>query len=264
MIPAYYFPVIPIGDFEIPVYPLAHSLGYVAAGIIILIEARRRKADLNIIYNTLLLGFVGAIVGARIGGMLTNPDFFLSNPREIINLGSGGWTESGGFVLSMILMFGYLYKKKFSSLAFFDMAAPALSLRFAISRFGCGAVHDHIGKVMQHPFPWGVEYEGVVRHETGLYSLVSNAVIFLILWNLRKRMKTRGMLFVTYLVLYSISVFIIRFFRAENLLYVSNERYYGLTVTQYIVIAVFISAIFLYKYIKKNPVPFDAPFYNKK
>ena len=78
---------------------------------------------------------------------------------------------------------------------------------------------------------------------------------------MRKRMKTRGMLFVMYLILYSISVFIIRFFRAEHLLFVSNERYYGLTATQYIAMGVFIVAIVLYKYIKKHPQPFDAPFF---
>ena len=261
MIPEYYFPVIPIGDFEIPTYPLAHSLAYIFVGIVILMEAKRRGADIKTVYNIMLVGFVGAIVGARIGGIFANPEYFFENPKEMINFAAGGWTESGGFILSMLSMIVYMWWKKFSALAFFDMGAPAFAARFAISRFGCGAVHDHIGKVMERPWPWGVEYQGDIRHETGLYSLVANAIIFFILWKMRKRMKTRGMLFVMYLILYSISVFIIRFFRAEHLLFVSNERYYGLTATQYIAMGVFIVAIVLYKYIKKHPQPFDAPFF---
>jgi phosphatidylglycerol---prolipoprotein diacylglyceryl transferase len=259
MIPAYFFPFIEIGTFTIPTYPLMHSLAYVVAGIIILFEARRRGVDLSLVYNTMLYGFVGAIVGARIGGIVNNWDYFTVNPDQIFNLASGGWTESGGFILSFSLMIAYLRFKKFSLLSFFDIAAPAFALRFAISRIGCGAVHDHIGKIMERPWPWGVEYEGLIRHETGLYSLFSNTVIFILLWNLRTKIKTRGMLFTLYLFMYAMSVFIIRFFRAESLPLVSNERYLGLTSTQYIAIAVFIVALVLYRYIKKHPIPVTAP-----
>lgn len=261
MIPEYYFPYIDIGFFSIPTYPLAHSLAYVVVGIIILFESRRRGFDLKVAYNTMILGFIGAIVGARIGGIITNIDYFRVNPGEILNLSSGGWTEAGGFILSFALMIGYLRYKRISVLTFFDIAAPGMAIRFAISRFGCAAVHDHIGKVMSRPWPWGVEYGGLIRHETAIYSLVSNTIIFIILWNLRKKVQTRGMLFVIYLLLYSVSVFIIRFFRAEFLPYVSNTRYFGLTATQYIAIGVFIFALILYTYIQKHPIGVDESFY---
>lgn len=263
MIPYYLLPYIEIGNFTIPTYPLAHSLSYVVIGAIVLSEAKRRGIDLYTMYKVVLVGFASAIVGARIGGIITNFDYFTTYPSQILNLGSGGWTESGGFILSMILIIAYLSKINFSALAVLDLTAPAFAARFAVSRFGCSAVHDHIGKIMQHPWPWGVEYQGFIRHETGYYSLIANAIIFIILWAMRKRMKTRGMLFVMYLFLYSISVFIIRFFRAEDLPSVSNDRYFGLTSTQYIVIGVFIAAIFLYRYIKKHPIAFNAPFLQK-
>ena len=271
MIPAYYFPFIDLGSFSIPTYPLAHSMAYVIAGILILVEAKRRGADIRLVYNTIMIGFFGAVVGARLGGIIDNLGYFIANPNEIFNLGSGGWTESGGFILSFLLMILYLRRRNFSLLSFFDITAPAMALRFAVSRLGCGAIHDHIGKVMERPWPWGVEYEGLIRHETGLYSLFSNTIIFIILWSLRKRIKTRGVFFVAYLFMYSISIFIIRFFRAEDLPYVSDPRYLGLTATQYIAIVVLVTAILVYTYIRKHPVsvstnPYGTPngYENKK
>jgi phosphatidylglycerol:prolipoprotein diacylglycerol transferase len=244
MIPYFFIPTIDIGIINIPTFPFFHGLGFAIMGILVLYEGRRRGADVQIYFNVFFFALVGGLVGARIGGILTNLDFFVENPAQIFNFAQGGWTEAGGAAGGFLFALLYAKKRIRSVKEGLDIFAPALTARFGISRFGCGAMHDHMGKVMERDWPWGIEYNGEIRHETGIYSLFANAVIFFILWKLRKRIKTPGLLFGIYLLMYSASIFIIRFFRAEDLEYISNVRYAGLTQTQYIMIAVFTFGIF--------------------
>ena len=83
----------------------------------------------------------------------------------------------------------------------------------AIGRFGCLVTGDTVGRPTDGT--WGVVYTnpgahapqlGVAFQPSFLYEQVWDVLIFLVLWSLRKRMKTDGYLFALFLGLYAAGV----------------------------------------------------------
>ncbi|EKD49703.1 MAG: hypothetical protein ACD_63C00069G0004 [uncultured bacterium] len=109
--------------------------------------------------------------------------------------------------------------------------------------------------------PWAVGFNGELRHETAMYSILANLTIFLILWFwLRKKNFPKGTLFAIFLIWYAVARFITDFFRAYDLPY-SDPRFFvfgnfgGLTISQIISIAIFVLGIWLVFYLKKSKMP---------
>ncbi|MEA3253858.1 MAG: prolipoprotein diacylglyceryl transferase family protein, partial [Chloroflexota bacterium] len=97
--------------------------------------------------------------------------------------------------------------------------------------------------------PWAVVYshagsacglQGIPLHPTQIYMLLWNLVVFAVVWQMRRRLKERGALFILYLWLYAIGDFVIRFFRV-------NEVFlWGLQQGQVISLAIFVGALSLF------------------
>lgn len=66
---------------------------------------------------------------------------------------------------------------------------------------------------MSNPLPWGVLYQGQLRHPAQVYEFLLDYIVFFILWRKRKSIRYDGQLFVWYLVLFSINRSVIELFR---------------------------------------------------
>jgi phosphatidylglycerol:prolipoprotein diacylglycerol transferase len=103
-----------------------------------------------------------------------------------------------------------------------DIAAPGAILGQAVGRIGCLVNGCCYGLTCSLPF--AVVYlndnsyapHGIPLYPTQLFHILWDIVGFIILWVLRKKLKTEGILFLLWLVIFAAGDFIIRFFRESE------------------------------------------------
>jgi len=194
-------------------------------------EAERSGIEKQRIEDFFLFAIVAAIVGARLYYVIfTDPGLFLRNPFSVFAIWEGGLAIHGAILggLSVGLIFTRKYKIPFWKFA--DTLAPSLILGQAIGRIGCffnGDAHGYPtdmpwGMVYSPESPAGQMFPGQALHPTQLYEMIFNLIIFGVLWRVRKKIKTKGILFLLYVMLYSTERIFVEYFRADKLTYLGN------------------------------------------
>jgi prolipoprotein diacylglyceryl transferase len=212
--------------------------------------------------NIILLGVVGGFLGAKIFHNLENPDEFFQDPIGSL-LSFSGLTFYGGLIVAAILIIRYGRKNGLPYLHLTDATAPALMISYGIGRMGCQTSGDGdwgIVNLAPKPnwmsflpdwmwafkFPHNVNNEGVPIpgcmgrwcHElpqpvfpTSFYETCMAIVLFSILWSIRKKINTPGLLFSIYLIMNGAERFLIESIRVNSLYHILG---YGITQAQII------------------------------
>lgn len=181
----------------------------------------------DFIQDLLLNGFIGALIGGRVGYVLFY-DFvyFIKRPLEIISpydFSSGEWVGIYGMsyhggVIGVILALAWTIRKhKEDFLKVADFIVPAFPLGFLFGRLGNFFNSELVGRVTEKP--WGMYFnnDNFLRHPSQLYEAFGEGLfIFLILWFLRNKKLPDGVLSGLYLMLYPAVRFIIEFFRQPD------------------------------------------------
>ena len=213
-------------------------------GIYLLVkEAKKKEISLNHVYNISFYCIIGGLIGSRIAFVLAHPDLYINNFLEVFQIWKGGLIFYGGLFGALIFGYFYIKKNKLDFWKFVDLFSIPLIVGHIIGRIGC-VLGDggHVGKLTT--MPWGVLVNNEVRHLTAAYSIIGLLIILGILIFLKRKRLKHGVLFLSYILLYSIIRFIVEIFRFES-------RYFGLTFAQYICIALFFGSILLLKRFKK-------------
>jgi len=208
--------------------------------------------------NIILLGVVGGLVGAKIFHNLENPQEFLRDPVDAL-LSFSGLTFYGGLIVASVLIIRYGIKNKLAPLNLVDTAAPALMLCYGIGRIGCQVSGDGDWGIVNlkpkpgwmsflpdwmwsYKFPHNVNDVGVPIAEcygkwchelpepvypTSFYETVMSVILFLVLWAIRKKIRTPGLLFSIYLIFNGLERFLIESIRVNSLYYI-----FGMGITQ--------------------------------
>lgn len=203
--------------------------------------------------NIILLGVVGGLLGAKVFHNLENPAEFLADPIGAL-LSFSGLTFYGGLIVAAVLIIRYGIKNGLAPLALCDAAAPALMLSYGIGRIGCQVSGDGDWGVVNtapkpgwmsalpdwmwsYTFPHNVNNEGVPIpgcegrwcHElpepvfpTSFYETLMAIVLFAILWSIRKRITTPGLLFSIYLIFNGTERFLIESIRVNSLYHIGS------------------------------------------
>ena len=208
--------------------------------------------------NIILLGALAGIVGAKIFHNLENIDEFMADPMEAL-LSFSGLTFYGGLIVAAITIIWYAKKNKIPPLVMCDIAAPAIMIAYAIGRIGCQMAGDGdwgivnaIAKpgwmsflpdwLWSYNYPHNVLSEGVPipgcvgKHcmmlpqpvyPAPLYETIMCTILFLVLWFIRKKIKTPGVLFSIFLIMNGVERFFIEKIRV-------NTKYhiFGAGITQ--------------------------------
>lgn len=233
-----------IGPFTITIWGLMAVIGFLAAFGIILWEGKRRKLDRETICTLMTLALIGGILGSRLVWLLTEASGITF--IDAFKIWNGGMTWYGGFIGAAIAAYAYLRYKKVHVLKYLDLIAIGLPLGQAIGRVGCYLVGDHIGK--QTILPWGINLPsaGGITHPIALYEIIALLGIFFIVLGESKKRRFDGWLLSLYVISYSFVRFFMDFLRAD-------PTYFGLTIAQYVSIALFIGfGIFAWARGKEN------------
>ena len=131
-----------------------------------------------------------------------------------------------------------------------DLASPALLISMALGRVGDIINGEHFARATS--LPWGLTYDHPdVRalyagnflsslspsHPAVAYELLWDLLVLAMIWPLRGRLKPDGMIFVTYLALYSAGKFFLSFLRLDNVWVL------GLREAQFIAIIVLVITV---------------------
>ncbi|MGE5354843.1 MAG: prolipoprotein diacylglyceryl transferase [Deltaproteobacteria bacterium] len=205
-----------------------------------IIHPYERTGDITIV------AAISGIIGARLFSVFENFDSFLADPMGQIFSGSG-LTIYGGLILAFIVVYYYVRKHGIAPIHMMDMAALAIVVGYGIGRLGCHFSGDGdwgIINELQKPFwfilpdwMWSYNYPNNVINEgvplanctanyckqlvpgvfpTPVYESIAMLIVFILLWNLRTRIKIPGVLFFIYLILQGIERFLIEIIRVNT------------------------------------------------
>jgi phosphatidylglycerol:prolipoprotein diacylglycerol transferase len=202
---------------------------------------------------TLIAAFAG-IIGAKIFHNLENWDDFIADPVDAL-LSFSGLTMYGGLILASIACIYYGHKNKIPVSHLIDSAAPSLMIGYAIGRIGCQVAGDGdwgIDNISPKPnwlnwlpdWMWSYDYPHNVNSvgepiagclgdkfcnhlvppvfPTPFYETIMCFILFFVIWKLRKRIVTPGVLFSVYLIFNGVERFFIEKIRVNTLYHVGH------------------------------------------
>ena len=258
-----------IGSFPIYSYGVMIALAFIIGIFLAMKEAKRIGENPERILDGSLYVILGGLLGGRLGHVIFYLDYYLKNPIKILYFRQGGLAFLGGFILAFILGSWYVLRNKLSFWKYTDIAAPSLALGIGIARIGCflngccfGLVSEKYGlkfpALNMPPVYLQQLKDGLIASgspftlpviPTQIYSSLYSFLIFFILLWIKKYKKYDGFLFLSFLILYSISRFTVEFFR----FYDNNIKVFGfLTITQTILIGIILVSLVFMNILKKK------------
>jgi len=196
--------------------------------------------------NITIIAAIAGILGAKVFHNLENWSDFMADPIDAI-ISFSGLSFYGGLIVAAYFVIRYARKNKIKLLAICDATAPGLILAYGIGRIGCQVAGDgDWGIPNDTPKPdwlswapdwlWAYNYPNNVLHlkliddyasmglvsktgyafPTPIYEIIMSFIIFGILWGIRKKINTPGMMFSIYLILIAIERLIIESIRINT------------------------------------------------
>jgi phosphatidylglycerol:prolipoprotein diacylglycerol transferase len=197
-----------------------------------LIYWRAQRAELG--GARVLAGCIGiflvGLAGSRLGIVILDLGYYVSNWREIFSLYGTGF--QGALLVGLLgaLVFARYLRISFWRLG--DLVAPGLILGQAIGRVGCflngccyGRPTDSFLGVYLPGYGAGWAY----RYPTQLMHSAANLFILAVLLGVEKRKPFEGFVFLLYAILYSTQRLLIDFLRQSDVLIAHTSRLISVT-----------------------------------
>lgn len=225
-----------IGNFEIYWYGFLIALGALLAMIFCFKIMKKFGINPDKAVDSVIFGFVGAVIGARLYFVLFSWNNYVSNGKfqfkDAINIRDGGLAIYGGIIAALIV--GGLVTKhnKIRISAMFDVAAFGLLIGQAIGRWGNFFNQEAYGSVTK--LPWGMTsnkimnevasqfpstpIQDLVVHPCFLYESLWCILGFILLNIYLKHRKFDGEIFLMYVGWYGLGRAFIEGLRTDSLM----------------------------------------------
>ncbi len=240
--------LLKIGFLEIRYYGVIYALGFIIAYFMIRNLVSRKKIDLDKdeIMDLIFYLIVGTVSGARLFFVFYNIPYFIRNPLKILAVWEGGLIFLGGFLGAIVALYIYCKKKKMDFFRMMDICVVPLPLALALGRIANFINSEFVGRLAS--VPWAVKFPSHAgfRHPVQLYNSIALFMIFLFLLSLTKRKSKTGTMLLVFLLLYSLSRFLLGFFKIAD----QYGFILGLTIEQIVYLLIFVSALIFF--IKSN------------
>lgn len=262
-----------IGPIKIHWYGFLMVLGGVLGLLLILklinLYSKLKIEDLKLIRNfqkkdlldLIFWWVIGAIIFARIYYVIYAWDFYQDDWMEIFKIWHGGLAVHGVMLGGFLSTFLFCLKRKLKIWQVLDFVAIALVTGQIIGRWGNYFNQEIFGKPTD--LAWGIPIEMIKRpvefvnesffHPTVLYESLGNIFILgilLLLFYLQFKKKNFqwGMVFLSYLIWYSILRFLLEFLRIDY-----SPLIFGIRWAQvFSVFLVLVSLFFLFLNLRKS------------
>lgn len=198
-------------------------------------------------WSILFLAAVFGIIGAKIFDQLENWQSFVAHPWSSL-FSFEGLTFYGGLIFAAVVVIWYGAKNSIPWKHMADSFAPGLMLSYGMGRIGCQVAGDgdwgivnNLAKphwlsfipdwLWSYNYPHNIINAGVpipgctgphcmeLSHgvfPTPVYETIMAVILFIILWSVRKKIKTPGVLFFIYLIFNGTERFLIEHIRVTH------------------------------------------------
>ncbi|MFO7880236.1 MAG: prolipoprotein diacylglyceryl transferase [Bacteroidota bacterium] len=162
-------------------YGILLATGFLLGYLIFSRIAKKEGLKQDLVDRLAIAVIAGVVIGLRLGHCLFyNPDYYLSNPVEILKVWEGGLASHGGAagILIAVWLF-HLRHKKLSFLYIIDRLAIIAALAGGFVRIGNLINHEIVG--IPTEVPWAFVFHRVdmlPRHPTQLYEAIFYLLIF--------------------------------------------------------------------------------------
>lgn len=219
--------------FDFPIYWYGIVLAFAAfCGVCVAEFLARRFTDIpkDFFIDVAPLVIVLGIIGARVYYCLVNFHYYSSHIAEVIDIRQGGLSIHGMIIFGVVTLYFVARRHKLNLLKVLDVLACATILSQSIGRWGNFFNSEAFGlptysdwgmfiPVSERPLEY-ISYS--LFHPTFLYESVADFVIFFILLFILFRQKKSGVVFFSYLILYSLVRIFVELIRVDSVLNIMN------------------------------------------
>lgn len=237
-----------IGPLSVRWYGLLFAASFYFGYVMFTRFFKLEKVPVEVLDRLTIYMAIGTIVGARVGHCLFyEPEYYLSNPLEILFIWHGGLASHGAAIGILIALYYFSKKEKRTFLWTIDRVVIATALAAFFIRMG-NLMNSEIYGVTTD-LPWGFifvrEKETLPKHPTQIYEALSYLLIFFLLIRLYFKANGKpkeGLLFSLFLILVFSARFFIEFIKNEQ---VTFEKGMALNMGQILSIPLVVAGILL-------------------
>ncbi len=212
-----------LGPFHIHWYGLMIAVAAIVGVLITVRVAEKKGIAADHISYFILWAVLGGIVGARLFHVVDYWEFYMANPMQIV--GGSGLALYGALAGGIVAAVIYAQIRHLPLRRAADSLAPGLLVGLMIGRIGCIINGDSYGAVTDVPWAFIYTHPGAMlprellgqpTHPYPAYEIIWNAMALLVIWRLSRWFKQDGMVFLSFLSLYSAGRFILMFVREQR------------------------------------------------
>lgn len=216
---------VAIGPWSVRWYGLLYI---VAIGAGILVAQRvvaRLGTDMDTLWDLLPVALIAGLLGGRLYYMVQN-DFgsYVAAPLEILAIWNGGMAFFGAVIGVTVAIALFAWNRRAAVWPLLDVVAVIAAVGQPIGRIG-NVIN---GDVIVYPtsVPWATAYTherafvpelGVPYHPAAAYALLAGLALLVVMAVIVRLGPRAGTVFATYLVGYSVTQFVVFFWRANSI-----------------------------------------------
>lgn len=242
-----------IGNFEIYWYGILMSCSMLLGLTVILTIAKKFFKDIstNDICDLAFFLIIVGIISARLYYVVLDFDYFIKNPFEITAIWNGGISIQGAVIGCIIA--GYYYTKinGLNFLRYADLFSFGLVCGQILGRWGNFFNSEAFGLPCNLPWALYIPYKNRpfeyrdydLFHPAFLYESILNIFVFIFLLYLLKKFgdtRKNGIIFCSYIILYSIVRLLVETIRIDSVLNISSFHVAHIVSFLFIIIFSFI------------------------
>jgi phosphatidylglycerol:prolipoprotein diacylglycerol transferase len=202
--------LFPGTPYAVSTYFLTISLGCVLGCYWFLRRADARGMTRVSAIDIALVCLVSGFIGARLLHVFwEEPAYYRENFWRVFQVWNGGFVFYGGVIGAFFGTSFFCNWRREPFWMWADMAAPPISLTYAVGRIGCFLNGCCYGRYCE--VPWAV----AGRHPTQLYAVGMEVLALSVVLVAEKRLKRVGQIFGTWLFLHALGRAVMEAFRAD-------------------------------------------------
>ncbi len=189
--------LISLGPLEIRWYGVMMALSFLLGSYFFIKNGKRQGLGEDVLFNLIFSAIIGGVIGARLIFVLTNLDFFIQNPGQIIRVDTGGLAFHGALLGGVLSGWLVARLNRLPLHYFLDLAVPGLAVGYMLVRWANIFNQEILGRPAELLF--------FDRHPAQIYGILIGLICLLAHNYLSRRFKgNTGVLFWGFIFYYSL------------------------------------------------------------